>query len=79
MYYPAGMTADDIMEFEFELNRQIDIERNKGQFWVKNGECQVVADEQRDYADGVEDDDYVVTGCNDSWYEDQYELDDCSV
>ena len=48
MYYPEDMTADDIMEFEFELNRLIDIERDEGQFWAVNAECQVVADLQRE-------------------------------
>lgn len=48
MYYPEDMTADDIMEFEFELNRLIDIERDEGQFWAVNAELQVIADELRE-------------------------------
>ena len=30
--------------------------------------------ETREYADGVDDPDYVVTGCNDDWYDNQYEI-----
>jgi hypothetical protein len=48
MYYPAEMTAEEIMEFEYEVNRQIDMERGEGQFWAENAECQIVADQQRD-------------------------------
>lgn len=44
MYYPADMTAEDIMEFEFDINRLIDIDRNEGQFWAVNAELQVIAD-----------------------------------
>lgn len=79
MYFPADMTADEVMEFEYWLNRQIDIERREGQFWAENAELQVVAEDQRDfYYDELERDcdeqyepDYA-----DSWYEDQYDLGD---
>ncbi len=48
MRYPEDMTADDIMDFEYELNKQIDIAREEGQFWAINAELQIVADLQRD-------------------------------
>lgn len=77
-YYPMDMTEDEIMEFEYEVNKIIDTERGEGQFWAVNAECQIVAEEQRDvYYDELERDldeqyepDYA-----DSWYDDQYELD----
>lgn len=47
MYYPADMTAEEIMEFEYEYNRLLDIERNEGQWWSVNAELQLVADEVR--------------------------------
>ena len=47
MNYPQDMTAEDIMQFEYELNKQIDIARDEGMFWAVNAECQVVADLQR--------------------------------
>ena len=78
MYYPEAMTEDEIMEFEYEVNKIIDMERGEGQFWAVNAECQIVAEEQRDvYYDELERDcdeqyepDYA-----DSWYDEQYELD----
>lgn len=30
--------------------------------------------ETREYDDGVDNPDYIVTGCNDDWYDDQFEL-----
>lgn len=48
MYYPEDMTQEEIEQFEYELNRLIDIERDEGQFWAVNAECQVVADLQRE-------------------------------
>lgn len=70
MRYPEWMTEEEIMEFEYELNRQIDIERGEGQFWAENAELQVIAHDEleRDWDEPYEPD------C-DSWYEDQYELD----
>ena len=47
MRYPAEMTAQDIMEFEYEYNRIRDMEEGVGQFWEVNAECQIVADLQR--------------------------------
>jgi hypothetical protein len=48
MFYPEEMTAFEIMEFEYEINRQIDMARDEGQFWAVNAECQIVADLQRE-------------------------------
>lgn len=48
MHYPEDMTADDIMEFEFEINRVIDMDRGEGQFWAVNAELQLVSDEIRE-------------------------------
>lgn len=44
MRYPSEMTADDIMQFEYEYNRLRDIEDNLGQYWEINAECQIVAE-----------------------------------
>jgi hypothetical protein len=51
MRYPEDFTADDIMEFEYELNRLIDIEQGQGLFWEINAELQVVAQEQQERVD----------------------------
>jgi len=48
MHYPEDMTKDEIAEFEYELNRIIDMERDEGQFWAINAELQIIADEQRE-------------------------------
>jgi hypothetical protein len=40
--------------------------------WFENG-CPI---DDIEYADGVDDPNYIVTGCNDDWYDDQYELGD---
>jgi hypothetical protein len=53
MNYPEDMTADEIMEFEYELNRHIDITRNEGLYWAVNAECQVVAQEQQEAEQAV--------------------------
>ncbi len=45
MNFPENFTADDIMEFEFELNRWIDIQRGEGQFWTVNAELAELASE----------------------------------
>lgn len=47
MWYPSDMTAHDIMEFEYEFNRLIDIARGVGFYWEINAECQVVAEKQQ--------------------------------
>ena len=51
MIYPDYFTQQDIMEFEYELNRLIDIERGEGPFWEINAELQVVAQEQQEPVD----------------------------
>jgi hypothetical protein len=43
MRYPDYMTATDIMEFEYEYNRLIDMERQQGIMWDINAECQIAA------------------------------------
>jgi len=48
MNYPEYMTADDIMEFEYELNKMLDKERGEGQFWAVNEELALVAEQQRE-------------------------------
>jgi hypothetical protein len=47
MFYPDHMTADDIIEFEYEYNRLRDIQEGVG-FWEINAELQVVAKEQQE-------------------------------
>jgi len=47
MYYPQDMTADDIMEFEYEYNRIRDIEDGVG-FWEVNAELQVIGQEDQE-------------------------------
>ncbi len=47
MWYPEDMNADDIMEFEYELNMIRDIEEGQG-LWLVNWECQMAADLQRE-------------------------------
>jgi hypothetical protein len=47
MFYPANMTPEDIMEFEYEYNRLRDIQENLG-FWEINAELQVVAQKQQE-------------------------------
>jgi hypothetical protein len=47
MFFPADMTAEDIEQFEYEYNRILDEERNEGQYWAVNAECQIVADLQQ--------------------------------
>ena len=48
MFYPDYFTADDIMEFEYEYARYLEIENNKGPFWEINAELQVVAQKQQE-------------------------------
>jgi len=45
MQYPEYMTAEDIEQFEYELNRIIDMERGEG-FWTVNAELSLLAAEQ---------------------------------
>lgn len=71
MYYPPEMTAEEIEQFEYEINRRIDIERGEGQFWEVNAELQVIAHDEleRDWDEPYEPE------TNDNWYDEQYELD----
>ena len=48
MQYPESMTAQDIEQFEYELNRMLDIDRDEGLYWAVNAELQIAAQEQRD-------------------------------
>jgi len=48
MIYPPEMTKEEIEQFEYEINRIIDIERGEGQFWAVNAELQLIANEERD-------------------------------
>ena len=50
MIYPAEMTQEEIEQFEYEINKIIDIERDEGQFWAVNAELQIVADLQQQQA-----------------------------
>jgi hypothetical protein len=45
MQYPEYMTPEDIEQFEYELNRIIDMERGEG-FWTVNAELSLLAAEQ---------------------------------
>ena len=46
MQYPTWMTEQDIMEFEYEMNRFVD-SFEPGSLEAVNAECQAVAEEQR--------------------------------
>ncbi len=46
MRYPEWMTDEDIMEFEYEMNRFVDW-FEPGSLEQANAECQIVAEEQR--------------------------------
>jgi hypothetical protein len=72
MIYPPEMTQEEIEQFEYEINRIIDIERNEGQFWAVNAELQMIAHDEleRDHDEPYEPD------YGDSWYDDQYDLGD---
>ncbi len=47
MHYPADMTAEDIMEFEYEYNRYLDRE-DPNSFVAVNEELQLIANEERE-------------------------------
>lgn len=74
MFYPPEMTDEEVMEFEYEINRAIDIERGEGQFWAENAELQVLAHDEleRDWDERYEAD----YPDPDSEYENQYDLGD---
>ena len=46
MRYPEWMTDEDIMEFEYDMNRFVD-SFELGSLEQANAECQIVAHEQR--------------------------------
>lgn len=70
MYYPADFTADDIMEFEYEMNRYIDLQDPHSLASI-NAELQDISyDELERDCDEQYEPDY-----GDNWYDDQYELD----
>lgn len=48
MFYPEYFSADDIMKFEYEYSRYLEIERNEGPFWETNAELQIVAQKQHE-------------------------------
>ena len=48
MQYPENMTREDIEQFEYELNRTLDMDRDEGLYWAVNAELQIAAMEQRD-------------------------------
>ncbi len=69
MQYPDYFTEQDIMEFEHELNRIIDREVPGSLIPVNDELQEIYYDElERDWDEPYEPD------TNDSWYEDQYEL-----
>lgn len=70
MVYPDYFTADDIMEFEYEYNRYLD-RQDPNSLQAVNEELQEIAHDEleRDWDEPYEPD------YNDSWYDEQYELD----
>lgn len=48
MYYPEDFTADDIMQFEYDLARWSDEVDGQGQYWTVNALCQIAAAEEAD-------------------------------
>lgn len=52
MQYPAEMTLEDIMSFEYEINRIIDIDRNEGQYWAENAELQIIVSSNKENSVG---------------------------
>lgn len=47
MFFPAEMSAEEIMDFEFEVNKMIDIERGEGLFWEVNALLAEIAEGAR--------------------------------
>lgn len=70
MNYPEDMTADDIMEFEYEYNRYLDRFLPESLIAV-NEELQEIAHDEleRDWDEAYEPE------INDNWYDEQYEVD----
>ncbi len=48
MYFPADMTADDIMEFEYDYTRWAEEVDGTGQYWAVNRLLQEIANEQEE-------------------------------
>ena len=86
MLYPEDFTADDIMEFEYEYNRYLDLQE-PGSIEAVNVECRIVAEKQQEKAvdeqyeelfyDELERDwdEPYEPDTNDDWYDEQYEVD----
>lgn len=82
MHYPADMTAEDIMEFEYEYNRYLDLQDPLSLESV-NAELQELANEERemDEQDFSHDelerdhDERYEHEINDDWYDEQFEVD----
>jgi len=68
MNYPADFTREDIMEFEYEYNRWLNLQ-DPNSVEAVNAELQELAHDEleRDWDEPYEPD------C-DSWYDEQYEL-----
>ena len=70
MQYPDYFTAEDIMEFEYEYSRYLDLQDPRSAESI-NAELQVIAHDEleRDWDEPYEPE------TNDNWYDEQYELD----
>jgi hypothetical protein len=65
MQYPEHMTAEDIREFEFEMNARIDADRQDYM-----AEVELDDDEPKGPITGCDPAEY-----NDDWYDEQFEVD----
>ena len=74
MNYPADFTAEDIMEFEYEYNRYLDLQE-PGSIEAVNAELQDLAHDEmeRNWDEPYE------CEINDNWYDEQFEVDFDSV
>lgn len=70
MNYPADFTREDIMEFEYEYNRWLDLQ-DPNSFEAVNAELQELAHDEleRDWDESYEHE------INDNWYDEQFEVD----
>jgi len=59
MNYPDYMTEEDIMLFEYEYNRWLDIDHSVGQFWAVNAELQALACDVRESVLAYQEDQYL--------------------
>jgi hypothetical protein len=48
MNYPADMTQDEIMQFEYEYCRWLDMTAGEGQYWEVNALLQIEAQAMRE-------------------------------